>query len=66
MPPRFPDWSEMGDPQKLEYLHEWCRRLSEVVDLLRASNQTLNARVQDLEEKAERASRANPTIPFRQ
>ena len=49
--PRFPAWSEMPDQQKLEYLHEWCRRLSEVVDQLRATNQLLNERVRELEGK---------------
>ena len=36
-----PEWSAMSGEQKMEFLHNWCFQMSEVVQELRATTQTL-------------------------
>jgi hypothetical protein len=36
-----PEWSAMSSEQKMEFLYNWCFQMSEVVQELRATTQTL-------------------------
>ena len=36
-----PEWNVMSDEQKMEFLYNWCFQMSEVVQDLRATTQTL-------------------------
>jgi hypothetical protein len=44
-----PDWSKMSDEQKLNFLYEWCAQISEVVQELRVTTQTLMDKVVELD-----------------
>ena len=39
------EWQAMSAEQKLEFLYEWCFQMSEVVQELRATTQTLMDKV---------------------
>ena len=36
-----PEWNAMSDEQKMEFLYNWCFQMSEVVQGLRTTTQTL-------------------------
>ena len=40
-----PQWTDMSGEQKTEFLYEWCFQMSEVVQELRATTQTLMDKV---------------------
>jgi hypothetical protein len=40
-----PEWTAMSDQQKMEFLYEWCFQMSEVVQELRITTQTLMDKV---------------------
>ena len=40
-----PEWNAMSGKQKMEFLYEWCFQMSEVVQELRATTQTLMDKV---------------------
>jgi hypothetical protein len=40
-----PEWSAMSDERKMEFLYNWCFQMSEVVQELRATTQTLMDKV---------------------
>ena len=40
-----PEWQTMSAEQKMEFLYEWCFQMSEVVQELRATTQTLMDKV---------------------
>jgi hypothetical protein len=40
-----PEWQAMSAEQKMEFLYEWCFQMSEVVQELRATTQTLMDKV---------------------
>ena len=40
-----PEWQAMSAEQKIEFLYEWCFQMSEVVQELRATTQTLMDKV---------------------
>ena len=40
-----PEWSAMSSEQKMEFLYNWCSQMSEVVQELRATTQTLMDKV---------------------
>ena len=40
-----PLWTDMSGEQKTEFLYEWCFQMSEVVQELRATTQTLMDKV---------------------
>ena len=40
-----PEWSVMSGEQKMEFLYNWCFQMSEVVQELRATTQTLMDKV---------------------
>ena len=40
-----PEWSAMSGEQKMECLYHWCFQMSEVVQELRATTQTLMDKV---------------------
>ena len=39
------EWSAMSSEQKMEFLYNWCFQMSEVVQELRATTQTLMDKV---------------------
>jgi hypothetical protein len=40
-----PEWNTMSDEQKMEFLYNWCFQMSEVVQELRMTTQTLMDKV---------------------
>ena len=40
-----PEWTVMSDEQKMEFLYNWCFQMSEVVQELRTTTQTLMDKV---------------------
>ena len=40
-----PEWTDMSGEQKMEFLYNWCFEMSEVVQDLRATTQTLMDKV---------------------
>ena len=40
-----PEWQAMSAEQKMEFLYEWCFQMSEVVQELRATTQTIMDKV---------------------
>jgi hypothetical protein len=40
-----PEWNAMSDEQKMEFLYNWCFQMSEVVQELRMTTQTLMDKV---------------------
>ena len=40
-----PEWHAMSGEQKMEFLYSWCFQMSEVVQELRATTQTLMDKV---------------------
>jgi hypothetical protein len=41
----YPEWNAMSGEQKMEFLYNWCFEMSEVVQELRATTQTLMDKV---------------------
>jgi hypothetical protein len=54
-----PEWNVMSDEQKMEFLYNWCFQMSEVVQELRTTTQTLMDKVISVE--ALLAERAPPS-----
>jgi hypothetical protein len=48
-----PRWLSLKDSEKLEYLREWCDRLTRGVEEQRAVTQSLHERLQRVERKLE-------------
>jgi hypothetical protein len=40
-----PEWNEMSDERKMEFLYNWCFQMSDVVQELRSTTQTLMDKV---------------------
>lgn len=49
--PDYPDWDQMSDQQKLDYLREWCERMTKQIERHGAWINDLSTRLQKVEAK---------------
>ncbi len=47
----YPAWKDMTDPQRFDFLNEWCARLSSAIEEQRAVSQSLQERLSRVEAK---------------
>ena len=52
-----PEWNVMSDEQKMEFLYNWCCQMSEVIQELRTTTQTLMDKVISSRHRSQRGRR---------